>query len=231
MSSLPPKPSVTAEEERIGAIGADRVLSILHSPRAARPALEALWRIDSAMGDVVARAGDPALGRIKLAWWREALERLDQAPPPAEPRLKAIAADVLPLGIAGQDIARIEPGWATLLDPTPDSELVAARGATLFKLAARILGCSDERLCAAGSLWALAAVGRRGRPDLLDDGRQRLVDLRGHRFPAKLRSLSLLARLAARDLQQSGPLEPEGSPGRALAALRHRWSGRVFLRD
>lgn len=55
MSSQPQRPSVTAEDEHAAAIGADRVLMLRQVPPDIRSAFEALWQIDAAMGDVVAR--------------------------------------------------------------------------------------------------------------------------------------------------------------------------------
>jgi phytoene synthase len=176
------------------------------------------------MGDVVARSTEPALGRIKLAWWREQLEALDREPPPAEPRLQAVARNLLPLGITGADLARLEAGWATLLDEQVDAGLVAERGAELFRIGGRLLGSDEARLEAAGSLYALASVGRRGVPELLEPARKCLDRLRGHRFGRRSRPLTMLARAAARDL---GREEAQGGRRRAAAMLAHRWSGRI----
>jgi phytoene synthase len=199
-------------------------LALLHIPGRVRDAFRALFAIDAAMGDVVARATDPALGRIKLAWWRERLEALDENPPPAEPRLQAVAADLIPAGVTGAELSRIEGGWATLLDPDIDPELVAGRGAQLFRIGGELLESDDPRLGDAGALYALASVGRRGVPELLEPARDRLVRLRGHRFERRVRPLTMLARAAARDCDRQ---EPEGSRGRTAAMLAHRWSGRI----
>jgi phytoene synthase len=220
MSSLPQNRSAIAEEP----IGADRELVLIHVPADVRDAFRALLGIDLAMADVVARSTDPVLGRIKLAWWRERLEELDSAPPPAEPRLQKAAQQLLPRGVSGADLAKIETGWETLLDPEIDAGLVAERGETLFQIAGRLLRAEDARLADAGALYALASVGRRGLPELLEPARARLADLRGYRFGRRLRPLTMLARAAARDLVRS---EPEGSRARALAMLAHRWSGRI----
>lgn len=193
-------------------------------PGGVREAVRALFELDSAMGDVVARSTEPALGRIKLAWWREQLEALDSAPPPAEPRLRAAADQLLPLGITGARVAELEPGWATLLDEQIDPQLVAARGATLFRMAGRILGSDDRRLGDAGALYALASVGRRGLPEMLGPAKTYLRSLSGHRFDRAARPLTMLARAAARDLDRE---EPEGGRARLVAMLAHRWSGRI----
>ena len=62
-----------------------------HFPSGLQPAIAALWAIDEAMWAVIAAASQPALAGIKLAWWREALARLDHDPAPPEPRLRAVA--------------------------------------------------------------------------------------------------------------------------------------------
>ena len=113
-------------------------------------------------------------------------------------------------------------GWGTLLDVRPQAALVAARGKLLFELAARLLGASHHGLPAAGRLYAL-----------MDATRRRLADFRSvadrsplPRFPPKLRPLTALASLAGRDLVR-GTGEPEATPGRSWALIRHRLTGRI----
>ena len=224
MSSLPPKPSAIADETLIGA---DRALMVQHVRAELRPAFEALWAIDAAMGDVVARSTEPALAAIKLAWWRDQLEALDSGGPPAEPTLQAVAGHLLPRGVSAAELAELERGWATLLDPEVDAGLVAERGATLFRLGSRLMNSEDPRLSDAGALWALVAVGRRGVPELLGPAGEHLQRIGGHRFARGVRALTGLARLAARDLRHGEPFEPEGTAGRAAEMLRHRWTGIV----
>jgi 15-cis-phytoene synthase len=76
----------------------DRDLVRLYWPVELRPAFDALFAIDDALGEVVASSTQPALGAIRLAWWRDALERLDTSAPPPEPRLQAAASLLLPRG-------------------------------------------------------------------------------------------------------------------------------------
>src|SRR5687767_483499 len=107
--------------------GRDRDLVRLHWPVQLRPAFDALLDVDDAMAMVVARATEPALAAIKLAWWRESLEQLDTGPPPAEPRLQAAARELLARGIAGRELAALEAGWATLLNESPQIAMVEVR--------------------------------------------------------------------------------------------------------
>ena len=178
------------------------------------------------MAEVVASSTQPALGAIRLAWWREALERLDKAPPPPEPRLQAAAAELLTRGIAGATIARIEDGWAALLDENLDFERIGQRGVQLFEAGARLLGASDDRFEAAGRLFSCQDATRRGLAPFHDPA-DAIRLLAGHRFPRRLRPLTGLARLAARDVKQAPEIEPEATPGRAAALLSHRLFGTV----
>jgi phytoene synthase len=212
-------------------ISSDQQFVVEHVPHEVRPAFEALFELDAAMGDVVARATQPALGAIKLAWWRERLQELDRGIVPAEPRLRAAADHLLPRSVSGADLAELEAGWAGLLQSEIDEALVAQRGAILFRLAGRLLGSDDPRLGDAGALYALVSVARRGVPELLGPAKGPLTRLARHRFPRALRPLTALARLAARDLRHGPPFEDEGIAPRLAAMLRHRWSGVVTRGD
>lgn len=204
----------------------DRDLVRLYWPVELRPAFDALLGIDDALAEAVATSTQPALGAIRLAWWREALERLDSSAPQPEPRLQAAAAELLPRGVTGAMLAGLEDGWATLLEEEPDIERVGERGAKLFAIGATLLGASDPRLAAAGRLFSQEQVARKGLmavPRPMDE----LNALASHRFARRLRPLTALARLAARDVKQSIGFEPEATPRRAAALLSHRLFGRV----
>lgn len=204
----------------------DRDLVRLYWPVELRPAFDALFGVDDALSDVVATSTQPALGAIRLAWWREALERLDTNAPPPEPKLQAVASELMPKGVSGKELAALEDGFATLLDEDPDMDRIARRGATLFQIAAKLLGGSDDRLEAAGRLYAVGQAARKGliEPRFSTEVLQQLA---GCRFPKALRPLTALARLAARDLRHVPAIETEATPGRAAALLSHRLSGTV----
>ena len=204
----------------------DRDLVRLHWPVELRPAFDALFAIDDAMADVVASSTQPALGAIRLAWWREALERLDTNPPSPEPSLQAAAAELLPRGVTGAALAGMEDGWAALLDEQTDIERIGTRGARLFAIAAQLLGANDPRLDAAGRLFAYGEAARNGMAPHFW-AMEEMHMLSRHRFPRRLRPLTALARLAARDVKQAPAVEPEATPGRAAALLSHRLFGTV----
>ena len=204
----------------------DRSLVRLYWPVELRPAFDALFAIDDAMGDVVAKATEPALAAIKLAWWRDRLEELDEGKVPAEPRLEAAVEALLPRGISGAAMAAIEDGWAALLEKQQDSERVADRGAKLFGIASTLLGPVDPIAAIAGRLYATTSAARRGlAPMALTERELRQVAHR--RFPKAVRPLTGLAALAARDSRRGPAIEQEGTPGRAMTLLRHRLTGRI----
>lgn len=204
----------------------DRDLIRLHWPVEIRPAFDALFSIDDALADVVTSSTQPALGAIRLAWWREALERLDNGSPPPEPRLQAVANQLLSRSISGKMLAELEDGWATLLDEVPDADRIGKRGARLFEIGAKLLGASDPKLEPAGRLYACEVV-KRKQLATVPFPIEEMQMLAGHRFARRLRPLTSLARLAARDVRQAPVIEPEATPGRAAALLSHRLFGTV----
>lgn len=210
----------------------DRTLALSYVGARHRAALEALWQLDVALGAVLAGGRDPMLSRIKLVWWRDALERLDAKPVPAEPVLQAVATSVLPLGVSGVELSAMEEGWAVLLsgDPLSEEDLesyAAARGATLFRLSARLLGGPESLVGLAGEAWALGDLARHSNESDADAALARLRALRPPpRLPGRLRPLGMLATLARRDAEPGRPRwEQHGSPGRMWRMLRYRLTG------
>ncbi len=204
----------------------DRDLVRLYWPVELRPAFDALLDIDEALGDVFAKATEPALAAIKLAWWRERLEELDESRAPAEPRLRAAADELLPRGVTGGDLAQLEEGWAGLLHDPPDGAFPTEHGTRLFRLGARLLDVTfdDATIGLIGGLYVSVAAARRGmlRLDRKSDGPGRV------KIGRRARPLTALAALAVRDLHQGGPpFEPEATPGRAWTLFRHRLTGRL----
>ena len=212
----------------------ERELAVAYAPHAARPALTVLFSLDERMGGIVATTTEPMIGLMRLAWWREALEKLDKAPAPAEPLLRDIAAHILPRNVLGATLGAIEDGWAALLDGEPDAPAIARhgreRGRWLFGAAAAILGSDDDRLSAAGEGWALADLAHRhSSPVVRAAARERarvLLDaLPRHRWPRAARPLAMLAILARDDVAREGR-RAQGSPRRVARMLALRLTGR-----
>ena len=197
----------------------------LYWPVDLRPSFDALLDIDEALGAVVERATEPALAAIKLAWWRARLEELDTGAAAAEPRLRAVAAELLPRGVRGTELAGVTEGWSALLDEQPDTERIAEGGAKLFAIAARWLDATDPLIDPAGRLYGYVNAGRR-RLMPMQPATEELQQLSRHRFPKRLRPLTALAALAARDAR-GRQSEPEATPGRSWALIHHRLTGKI----
>ena len=213
----------------------DRALALAYVPAARRPAVEALWRLDAALASVLATGREPLISQIRLAWWRESLEKLDSADAPAEPVLRAAAAHVLPAGVSGAELAAMEAGWSVLLSPEQLTEAdlaryASARGGLLFRYSARLLGgAAPVALEEAGAAWALIDLARHSANEA--DAEAALAAARAAprpgRWPGPLRPLGMLAALARRDAEPGrARWEPPGAPGRMLRMLRHRVTGK-----
>jgi phytoene synthase len=215
----------------------DRTLALTYVPAERRPAVAALWRLDAALGAVLAGGREPLISQIKLAWWRDSLVRLDEAPAPGEPVLQDVATHILPRGIRGSQLARMEEGWSILLsgESLTSSDLdnySGARGALLFRHSSQLLGIQmNLRVKRAGEGWALADLARHSNEvdakAAIEAAGERLSDVAVQRWPRQLRPLGMLAMLARRDVERGlQDVEAQGSPRRMARMLRHRFTGR-----
>lgn len=229
--TLPSK--LSPDARRMNPDNPERALALTYAEPATRPALAALLALDDALGLVVRTTREPALGQIRLVWWRDRLEALDNAPPPAEPVLQGIFGQLLPRGVRGASLSPMTSGWELLLEPELDmaafQRFAEDRGATLFAAAATALGAAGDPVREAGQGWALAdlslhlsdvkaaeAARNLARP-LLDRALAR-------RWNRPARALGALAHLARLDLE--GDRRPPGAPGRVGRLLWHRLTGR-----
>jgi phytoene synthase len=221
-------PSAIAERT----LDSDRLTALAATPAAVRPAFATLWNLDLALADVVATSSDPELGAIRLAWWRERLEELDAGAVPAEPRLRAIARQLLGRGITGKELSNLEDAWLPLLQPFPwgaaQAEGFRLRGRILFGIGARLLGGDPEDAEAAGAFWSLID-GARHCSDA--DSRQHLLGetqsvVLPPRIPLRLRPLTVLAAIAV-----SYVLDPTSGLARGMAAIHHHARGRFPSRS
>jgi phytoene synthase len=151
----------------------EHVLALSYAPRSGAAALEALLALDEALAQLLRTTREPALGQLRLAWWREALARLDSEPAPAEPVLRALAREVLPRGVKGASLVPIVHGWEVLIEEeTLDRDALRRFGegrGELFVVAGTAMGAApNDPLAEAGQGWALVDLAapsgaRRGR--------------------------------------------------------------------
>lgn len=191
----------------------DRDLVRLHWPESRRPAFDTVLALDDRLADIALGAAQPALGAIKIAWWRDQLAALDTQPAPPEPLLMQVVAELLPLGISGGDLAGLAESWLALTEEQPDP---TPRGKRLFGLLGKLLGTEVP----GGEAFSRADLARRsGDPAWLEKSAPVTS-------PRPARPISLLDALGRRDAARFWPPEPEATPGRSWTLIRHRLTGR-----
>jgi 15-cis-phytoene synthase len=209
-------------------IDPERGLILAYAPVRGRAALAALLMLDDALATLLRTTREPVIGQIRLAWWREALEKLDTAPPPAEPVLQAVAAS----GLKGSALTPIVHGWEVLieaeqLDTAALRRFGEGRG-MVFALAGAAMGAEGDPLVEAGQGWALADLARHLEPeDEAAEARalaQPLLDAASKaKWSRNGRALGAMTHLARRELAN----ESETAPiSRILRLLWHRLTGR-----
>ena len=187
-----------------------------------------MWNLVLAFADVVATSSDSRLGAIRLAWWRERLEELDAGTdPPAEPRLQAVASELVSRAVSGNELGQLENAWLPLLKAFPwnaeQANGLKLRGEIMFGVGARLLGEAREQAAKAGAFWALVdgadhVSDPSSRQMLRNAAAAELGELEP--MPRRLRVLTVLSALAAADLVREG-----SGLTRLSAALRHRLWG------
>lgn len=142
-------------------------LALRYAPAEWRDELRALLLLDVRLGSVVQRGSEPLLTRIKLAWWREALEKNADARPKGEPLLaeistleaagcRAIIASAIVLVDAWEEVADREA-----VDAEAVERHSAGRAEAVFGHFANRVGDRDALLLA-GRIWAGAKPPEKG---------------------------------------------------------------------
>ena len=100
----------------------DRYLCALFAPAAARQALFALYAFNIEIARVRELVSEAALGRIRLEWWREALDAVAAGAPPRHEVAQALARAVEAFQLPHAALAAlIEAREFDLLDQPPRS--------------------------------------------------------------------------------------------------------------
>ncbi|WP_374405754.1 hypothetical protein [Pelagerythrobacter sp.] len=205
-------------------------LALNYAPAASRDATAALFALDTRLSELVAKANEPLLAQLRLAWWRDELGKPVDARAAGDPVLDAIGQ-----WWGGEEVALagLVEGWEQLVGDAPlparAIETFAEGRAGAFAALARHTGepeaAADAR--AAGRLWALADFAAQAT-----DAEERAIALTfaeetERRAPRerRLRPLAVLYGLALRSLAGGGaPLV--GGRRDVLAALRLGMFGR-----
>ncbi|MBX7457402.1 squalene/phytoene synthase family protein [Qipengyuania sp. 1NDH17] len=182
-----------------------------------RGALDALLRLDENLARIVRSVSEPALGQLRLAWWRDEIlrERAAGSAPPPDPLLRSIL-DYWH-SERSECVALID-GWEHLLFefPLDDEARTGFRHgrARAFAALAKLAGHqgSAENAASHGEAWAAAELGMMGH-----ETREHTEPL--PQLPRDLRSLAIIGGLARRSIKRGGaPLF--GDRLSPLAAMR-----------
>lgn len=185
-------------------------LAVNYAPARRRTATAAMLALDARLGELLARASEPLLAQMRLAWWRDELGKPAADRPRGDPVLDAIGASW-----NGEEDALkgLVDGWEQLVaePPLDDAALevfVAARAgafAALARLAGHGAAADDAR--AAGRLWALADFAANASDPREHSGAiERARDAAGPvpAMPRALRPLAVLAGLGRRAVARGG---------------------------
>jgi NADH dehydrogenase [ubiquinone] 1 alpha subcomplex assembly factor 6 len=178
----------SSEPERLSSVAAivrrgdrDRFQTALFAPAAHREALFALYAFNYEIARVRESVTEPALGQIRLEWWRETIAAAyDGAPPQRHPVAEALTEVVRAFAPVREHFDRLLDARAADLRDEPPASLAAledyAEGTSsrLVYLALEVLGARDPAAAEtgrhagiayalAGMLRALPSAARAGR--------------------------------------------------------------------
>ena len=148
-------------QQKAAQSGSSFYYSFLFLPPQRRRAITALYAFCREVDDVVDECSDPALARIKLAWWRDELARL-YAGAPQHPVTRALAAAIEPFGIKRELLVEIIDGMEMDLSQNRYPDFAALEqychrvAGVVGLLAASIFGYRDERTLAYAHTLGLA---------------------------------------------------------------------------
>ena len=143
--------------DRVCRFDADRAAVIAFQPAGTRPALYALHAFNLEVSHLRETAGEPALGAMRLQWWRDALEEAAAGRERRHAVLQPLAAAIREHSLPAEHFRRLLDAREADLDASPPADLPAyarGTGGTLAALAGKVVsgetGSEDT-----GTAWAL----------------------------------------------------------------------------
>src|SRR5690348_17161095 len=109
-------------------------LALAYAPQQARPATLALLALDARLAGILRRRGEPALAQMRLAWWRDVLQKDKEAWPRGDILLGQLREWRDPVGLVP-----LVDGWEALLGESFEravDEFVQGRAVAVRQLAA-----------------------------------------------------------------------------------------------
>ena len=143
--------------DRVCRFDADRAAVIAFQPAGARPALYALHAFNLEVSHLRETVGEPALGAMRLQWWRDALDEAASGRVRRHAVLQPLAAAIREHGLPAEHLRRLLDAREADLDEAPPADLPAyarGTGGTLAALAGQVVGggAGSEDT---GTAWAL----------------------------------------------------------------------------
>jgi phytoene synthase len=155
-------------QDQVRQFDRDRYLTALFAPADRRHALFALYAFNYEVAKVSTAVSEPALGQIRLLWWRETIEEIYDGTPRkhqiTEPLAAAIQRHELPRDLFGRLVDAREADLAEAGPQTlqPWLDNAEATSSTLTSLSLMILGVPDGLAHKAekhvGIAWALTGL-------------------------------------------------------------------------
>jgi phytoene synthase len=127
----------------------DRYLAALLAPAPARDALMTVAAFHGEIARIPTNVREPAMGAIRLQWWRDALGGDAAAEPTGSPVVDRLRRDIDSGALPLAEVLSIIDAYETLLQPGALAEAAAIDGfleesqGAAFRLSARILGVED----------------------------------------------------------------------------------------
>lgn len=170
-----------------------------------RAEVMALFAFLETLRDIPERTTDPLMGEIRLRWWYEAIEEIEQKRPVRyHPLTEALKAMIERYDLTPKDFLDLIEGQMPLLDKSPltvkDALSVVDRGeGHLFRMAAQILGGTAD-LTGVARFYGLARI--KTKRGVSDAGDMELAHLKREAvmtvkaLPASIMPVALPATLA-----------------------------------
>ncbi len=142
----------------------DRYLTVIASPKEFRSALFVLYAFNLEISKTRETVSEPMLGRIRLQWWREAIEGIFQGTPRNHEVVIALASIIKDFSLSRDLFDGMIDGREFDLEeraPQDIQELESYARSTsgnLLCLVAEISGANSERATRLGTAWALVGL-------------------------------------------------------------------------
>ena len=212
------------EESLLASLPLSQRLALAYAPGSARLATLALFALDTRLAGLLRHSKEPMLAQLRLAWWRESLDRDASEWPAGEPLLAALRS------WDGQHkaLSALVDGWEALtghapLPPEALGQMVEGRGAAFAALASALGRPGEAQACATiGRKWAMADLATRLRDKSETEAMRAMIAedaTRSPRVSRPLRPLLVLHGLA-QTRQARGDEKAAQSPTALLKAMR-----------